>query len=136
MPVTLSRRGRLGRAACRFVPLAAIAITIWAGAHPAAARAATPAPSSLTVGQLSAPVDVENLSAPLLGWHVGGGTQGAYQVQVASSASALTSTPDVWDSGEVASAENSNVAYAGPALTRSSGYYWRVRTWDASGDAF
>jgi alpha-L-rhamnosidase len=96
-------------------------------ALPAASWAA--APARLTVGHLSAPVDVENLTAPLLGWQVGAGRQTAYQVQVGTTAGAS----DVWDSGKVGSGANSNVPYAGPALDRASGYYWRVRTWDAGG---
>ena len=95
--------------------------------------AAGPAPTDLTVGQLTDPVDVEDLTAPLLGWHVGVGVQAGYQVQVATTAKGLTGEPDIWDSGRVASAENSSIAYAGPALTASDGYYWRVRTWDAAG---
>lgn len=98
-----------------------------AGADPGAA------PTHLTVGQLAAPVDVENLTAPLLGWQVGAGVQSAYEVQMATTAADVEAA-GVWDSGKIASAENANVTYTGPALSASSGYYWRVRTWDA-GDA-
>lgn len=119
---------------------ASAAIAVAAAAQ--VAGAATPdaastyaAPTQLTVGQLAAPVDVTNLTSPLLGWHVGAGMQTAYDVQVATSVAALSGSPDVWDSGKVPSTENSNIAYAGPTLTPSDGYYWRVRTWDAAGDA-
>jgi hypothetical protein len=121
--------------------IAAVGISSAGGAHaapgsPAASPAAVgSAPSALTVGQLPSPVDVTDLSAPLLGWHVGAGRQTGYEVQVASSPAALSGTPDVWDSGHVQSTENSNIAYAGPSLSASSGYYWRVRTWDGSGNA-
>lgn len=97
------------------------------------ARAASPsggvAPTGLTVGQLPSPVDVDNLTAPQLGWHVGAGMQTGYQIQVSTATSDVPS-PDVWDSGKVGSTENANIAYRGPALTASSGYVWRVRTWD------
>jgi hypothetical protein len=99
-----------------------------------AAAGGDAAPTNLTVGQLASPVDIENLTAPLLGWQVGGGMQSAYQVQVATTTAALSVLPDVWDSGQVNSSENSNVAYAGSSLTLSNGYYWRVRTWDAAGN--
>lgn len=117
--------------------LVAITIAAWAAvvSTTGGAAAADPigaAPTSLTVDQLVSPVDVGNLTGPLLGWHVGAGMQSAYQVQVATSAAALVGAPDVWDSGKVTSAENSNIAYAGPALTTSNGYYWRVRTWDTA----
>ncbi|MGH3417778.1 MAG: alpha-L-rhamnosidase N-terminal domain-containing protein, partial [Actinocrinis sp.] len=59
--------------------------------------------------------------------------QGSYEVQVATTAHGV-SRPDVWDSGRVTSTQNANVPYAGPALTSSSGYYWRVRTWDPWGE--
>ncbi|WP_328635868.1 family 78 glycoside hydrolase catalytic domain [Streptomyces canus] len=97
------------------------------------ASAAQAAPTALSVNGLTAPVDVAPASTPLLGWHVGGDHQTAYQVQVATTSSALTGTPDVWDSGQVTSTADSNVSYGGPAVTASSGYYWRVRTWDSSG---
>ncbi|WP_405728562.1 glycoside hydrolase family 78 protein [Streptomyces sp. NBC_01537] len=97
------------------------------------AQASTAAPTALTVGGLAAPADVAPGSAPLLGWHVGGDRQSAYQIQVATTSSALTGTPDVWDSGQVTSTSDGNVTYAGATLTASSGYYWRVRTWDSSG---
>jgi alpha-L-rhamnosidase len=100
-----------------------------AGADPVGA-----APTNLTVDQLAAPVDVDNLTAPQLGWHVGAGMQTAYEVQVATTEQQLSSGPDVWDSGKVTSAENSDIAYAGPKLTDSAGYAWRVRTWDAAGN--
>lgn len=105
------------------------------GPRSAATTAAPgPAPTGLTVGQLARPVDLEELEHPLLGWQVGGGRQSAYQVQVASTEASVAS-PDVWDSGRVAGVDSTNVAYAGPALSPSSGYYWRVRTWDADGVA-
>ncbi|MGW7166851.1 family 78 glycoside hydrolase catalytic domain [Streptomyces sp. NPDC054884] len=99
------------------------------------ASAAQDSPAALTVNSLTTPVDVAPGSTPLLGWQVGGDRQTAYQIQVATTSSALTGTPDVWDSGQVTSAADGNVSYAGPALTASSGYYWRVRTWDSSGTA-
>jgi alpha-L-rhamnosidase len=114
---------------------AAVAVAVTAGGRPARASTSTDAPTDLTVGQLTAPMDVTNLTSPLLGWHVGAGMQTGYEVQVATSPASLSGTPDVWDSAEVSSAQNSNVAYAGPALTASNGYYWRVRTWDATGAA-
>lgn len=39
----------------------------------------------------------------------------------------------VWDSGRVASAESSGVAYAGPALQADHTYQWTVRTWNRQG---
>jgi len=114
-----------------FTPAAASAAVAVLPSTVAAAVAPGPAPTSLTVQSLPAPVDVEELAAPLLGWQLGAGRQTAYEVQVASTPAALAATPDVWDSGKITGTANANIAYAGPALTSSSGYYWRVRTWDA-----
>lgn len=100
--------------------------------HHAAAHGA--APNALTVGHVSEPVDVDDLTSPLLGWHVGAGMQSAYEIQVATTADRIAA-PDVWDSGRVRSATNDNVTYAGPALKAASGYFWRVRTWDTTGNA-
>lgn len=59
-------------------------------------------------------------------------TQTAYEIRVSDSKSTL-SLGNVWSSGKVASAEQLNVAYAGPALTSQSRYWWQVRTWDNKG---
>ena len=138
LPTFRPRRGRRPRRTL----LAVLAIALGAGvlaapapaAQAAAAAPAGPAPVHLTVGQLAAPVDVENLTAPLLGWQVGAGAQSAYEVQVAT-ASGDVADGGVWDSGKIVSTQNANVEYDGPALTASSGYYWRVRTWDAADTA-
>jgi alpha-L-rhamnosidase len=116
------------------VGLAAIALALGPGVAAAGADGqAGPAPTNLSVEHLPAPVDVTDLSAPELGWQVGSAMQSGYEIQVATTPAGLTSSPDVWDSGHVQSTQNSDVAYAGPALSPSQGYYWRVRTWDAAG---
>lgn len=92
-------------------------------------------PSGLTVSQRTAPADVADLTAPLLGWSVPARTQSAYQVQVAESLPKLMSGRGVWDSGKVESNDNINVAYGGPALQAGGGYDWRVRIWDGTGNA-
>ncbi|MGW8883756.1 alpha-L-rhamnosidase [Streptomyces sp. NPDC055749] len=61
-----------------------------------------------------------------------GQTQSAYRIRVAGSVQRLAS-PDVWDSGKVASDESVLVPYAGPALKSRTRYYWSVRVWDAEG---
>ncbi len=77
---------------------------------------------------------------PRLGWRLEserrGECQSAYQVLVASSALRLTQgKADLWDSGEVTSAQTLNIVYAGAALQPERRYYWRVRVWDADGRA-
>ena len=62
--------------------------------------------------------------------------QTAYQIQIATRPELLSATPDVWDSGRVESAQSVGVKYAGPALTASTRYYWRVQAWDRDGVAY
>ena len=71
---------------------------------------------------------------PNLSWRDSSGHQSAYEIRVASSAARLDQ-PDLWDSGKVASSDDSNIAYAGAALTSRETVAWDVRVWDASGSA-
>jgi alpha-L-rhamnosidase len=41
----------------------------------------------------------------------------------------------VWDSGKVAGDQSVHVVYGGPALRSGRRYWWKVRTWDAAGEA-
>jgi Ca2+-binding RTX toxin-like protein len=136
-----SRPTRLAVGALSFAMMAAGALTLGAAttAAPASAApvavpsaAASTAPRNLTIGQLAAPVDLDDLHAPLLGWQVSTDVQSAYEVQVATTRDGIA-TADVWDSQQVESSESTNVPYAGPALSPANGYYWRVRTWDGAG---
>jgi alpha-L-rhamnosidase len=113
----------------------AMLLTTLALAPTSAGAAGTQTPSGLTVGQRSAPADVDDVVAPLLGWQVPSVTQTAYQVQVAESLPALMSGRRIWDSGRVESGASTNIAYDGPKLERGAGYDWRVRIWDDSGKA-
>jgi alpha-L-rhamnosidase len=55
--------------------------------------------------------------------------QTAYQIDVKREGD----LDPVWDSGKVASAESTQVVYAGPPLQSATGYGWRVRYWDQAG---
>jgi alpha-L-rhamnosidase len=110
--------------------LAAIGLV---GTTPAASASGVNTPIGLTVGQRSAPADVDDLT-PLLGWQVPTGKQSAYQVQIAETRPALMSGERVWDSGKVSSGANTNVTYTGPALDRGEQYAWRVRLWNGAGE--
>lgn len=60
-----------------------------------------------------------------------GRRQTAYELLVASSAELLSQNQgDLWQTGKVASDENSQVAYAGKPLTSRSLCFWKVRVWD------
>nr|GID87135.1 hypothetical protein Ade03nite_60590 [Actinoplanes derwentensis] len=115
--------------------VATTAIAVTSG--PAAAAAATPAVTGLTVEGVSGALGLDT-PQPRLGWLISspqrGVTQSAYQVRVASTAAGLSAgTADVWDSGRTASTNSTQVRYDGPALTSATRYHWQVRVWDAEG---
>lgn len=86
----------------------------------------------LTTESAAEPLDVD-VPEPRLSWQLPGvERQYAYQVAVASDASLIVAEQaDVWDSGQVESAEQKNVPYLGPALASNTTYYWAVRIWVA-----
>ncbi|WP_067818342.1 alpha-L-rhamnosidase [Actinomadura kijaniata] len=88
----------------------------------------------LTVEHLVAPLGID-AARPRFGWRLeAGGTgrsQSAYQIAVGSAAGRA----DVWDSGRVASGEQTARVYGGPALRSRTRYHWRVRVWDEGGRA-
>lgn len=93
-----------------------------------------------TVGNLRAEGQVNPANVvdptPEFSWdysHPAGEPQVAYQVIVSSTLANLDNeVGDVWDSGEVASAEGS-CTYAGPSLAEHSVYYWKVRAKSSGG---
>src|SRR5690242_14600651 len=95
------------------------------------AHAAGP-PTQLTVGDQVRPLNVEG--APAFGWmpssDKGNDVQSAYQLTVAKADGTA-----VWDSGKVASGDQSYVPYRGPALAGGEAYTWTVKTWDKDGVA-
>ncbi|MEU8639273.1 family 78 glycoside hydrolase catalytic domain [Amycolatopsis sp. NPDC048633] len=86
--------------------------------------------ASATVGQRVNPLGVDPAQARFA-WKLASSAaqqrQSAYQLVVSAGGT------DVWDSGRVASAQQADVAYGGPALTSLTAYTWRVRVWDAEG---
>ena len=61
-----------------------------------------------------------------------GVVQSAYQITVTAG---NASGPLVWSSGRVASAEQSQVAYAGPPLPPDATLVWTIQWWDGAGAA-
>ena len=58
-----------------------------------------------------------------------GQQQTAFQIRVATSASALEN-PDLWDSGKVKSDQSTRVEYNGKTLMSRQECWWQVRVWD------
>jgi alpha-L-rhamnosidase len=103
------------------------------------ASAAYAKPVRLRCEYLENPLGID-VAAPHLSWQSNNSErnwkQVAYQVLVASSDDNLRAgKADVWDSGKVDSAESVGIVYHGPAPESRKRYYWKVRVWDAAGQA-
>lgn len=98
----------------------------------------TSGPSGLMVNLLSKPESaVITSSQPNFSWIVAGeaSMQSGYQILLASDENILKQNKgDVWDSGKVASDKSISVAYTGNQLKESFTYWWKVRTWNQSGE--
>ncbi|GHF39785.1 alpha-L-rhamnosidase [Amycolatopsis bartoniae] len=105
------------------------------------------APAAATPGSLSArllraagmtdPIGLED-TTPDLSWQFASqgrdAAQTAYEIRAASDPRRLGS-PDLWDTGKVASSANTGVDYAGKPVAAGSRVTWQVRVWDERGRA-
>ncbi len=96
-------------------------------------------PISLKCESQTDPLAIDTAS-PRFSWQINdprrSAVQSAWQVIVASGQAALDAgRGDLWDSGQVPGRECVLVPYAGGALASGVTYWWKVRTWDASGAA-
>lgn len=103
----------------------------------AGACCAAVAPKNLRCEYLADPLGIDAVQ-PRLSWIITsdrrGERQTAYQVLVASSAKLLADQQgDLWDSGRVASDEDSQIAYLGVELKSRQRCFWKVRVWDQDG---
>lgn len=96
----------------------------------------------LTCEYFSNPLGID-VPQPRLSWQLNtsrrGVRQAAYQLQVATTASALMAGDSLaadllWDTGKVRSDQSLHLVYAGPALQAGQRYHWRVRIWDENED--
>jgi len=83
------------------------------------------------------PIAIDVLS-PRLSWAMEHGerdqTQTAYQILVSRDLPNLSADRgEMWNSGQVPSAQSVNVVYAGAPLESGQTYYWKVRVWDNQG---
>lgn len=77
---------------------------------------------------------------PRLSWVLESGTRGAaqtgYQILAGSTAETLKNgQADLWDSGKVPNPESIQIPYAGKPLRSGQRVHWKVRVWDAAGQA-
>ena len=104
---------------------------------PAQSAAAAPQVAGLEVDATADPLGIDD-ATPRFSWRLEtderGAAQASYRVVVASTAArAAAGQGDVWDSGEVASAEPFARDYTGPALASRTRYHWSVRIAPAAG---
>jgi|GEM_PF-512684 Alpha-L-rhamnosidase N-terminal domain./Bacterial alpha-L-rhamnosidase. len=100
--------------------------------HGAGIAAVPDAPTGLLCELSKAPLGVKNV-APRFSWIVNdkdnNETQTGYQIQVNNLFGV-----SVWGPLKVSSDASVNVPYGGAALATGSVYYWKVKTWDMSGN--
>lgn len=108
-------------------------VLVTAGLAAASVNAAEQAPAELRTEYAVAPLGLD-VAAPRLGWRSPVARQTAYRIRVAASVADLDRAP-FWDSGKIASGDNVQIAYAGPALAPRQRYWWQVQVWDADGKA-
>lgn len=94
--------------------------------------------TGLRVDYLTPPATIDDRT-PQLTWQLSSPVpdtvQQAYQVQAATTETALDAgQADLWDTGRIAGAATS-ATYAGRPLASRQSAYWRVRAWDGTGQA-
>jgi hypothetical protein len=77
-------------------------------------------------------------TSPRLSWilasNINGQTQTGYQILVASDPQKLAmNAGDLWDTGQVASANSIQIPYGGKPLQTGQQCFWKVRVWDTDG---
>jgi alpha-L-rhamnosidase len=94
----------------------------------------------MRVGGLTCNYSVNPISMeghPSLSWKLYSSTRGqrqtGYQVFVATRDD-FQDRDVVWNSGKINSSKSTHIRYEGPALTRGTRYYWKVKVWDKDGD--
>src|SRR5947209_1868118 len=94
-------------------------------------------PRSLRCEYLTNPLSVDT-ARPRLSWALDADgrsrRQSAYRILVATSAEAARAgSADLWDSGQVHSAQSTHIEYGGAALASGQRAWWTVRVWDEQG---
>ena len=97
------------------------------------------APARLQTEYLKNPLGIDT-EKPRFTWEVNdparGAVQTAYQIIVSAHEDSLQQDKgELWDSGKVPSAKQVNIAYEGKPLSPATRYFWKVKTWNAKGEA-
>lgn len=121
------------------IVITALLFSLSSAAGSGYAQTGPSAPSSLRCEYLVNPLGID-VRQPRFFWVPEDSSrseaQAAYQILVSTDPARLEQNHgDWWDSGKVASAEFTQVVYAGKPLESGQTYYWKVRWWDAQGQA-
>lgn len=110
---------------------------LFVGALPAFLAPAAHAAEAYAVGSLTTNGRIDPLGIPgadpVFGWKTSSTARGVVQTGYEVEVGRTPGANDVWDTGRVTSADQVDVAYAGPDLTAATQYFWHVQTWDATG---
>ncbi|MEQ8878756.1 MAG: family 78 glycoside hydrolase catalytic domain [Cyclobacteriaceae bacterium] len=90
-------------------------------------------PHGLMIEWLRQPGTAIKDETPEFSWIVPQGAryQQGYQILVSSSKEKINQNiGDIWDSGQVRSKQNADVAFGGKPLQSGQSYFWKVRIWD------
>src|SRR5262245_31167428 len=113
------------------LPILLASITLQALGRPTA-------PAGLLVSGVRTPLGIDRDAARFTWRSVDTGRaarQTAYQILVASSVERVAAgKADLWDSGKVDSDRSAAVEYGGKALPSRTRFWWKVRTWDQTGE--
>src|SRR5215469_3456607 len=108
--------------------------------NPVSAAVRSKRPTDLRADSLTHPLGIDS-PRPMLSWRLQddspGAKQTAYEIFVYSKRPTTTeTTPDIWDSGRVASSTSTGVSYNGAELEPEKRYFWRVKVWDKDGKPY
>ncbi|WP_307793215.1 family 78 glycoside hydrolase catalytic domain [Amycolatopsis sp. MtRt-6] len=126
------RRTKAHRPAATLPAVILLGLAFLPGTSAAAPGGGTATVDGLTTNGRVDPLGIPG-AAPVFGWQISAArravTQTGYELEVGRSPQAAGG----WRSGRVASAQQVDVAYGGPALASGTRYFWRVRVWDDRG---
>ena len=94
---------------------------------------------NLKCENLENPIAIDK-TAPLLSWNLESGKRGqmqsAYRIIVSENRESLhNDVGDYWDTGKIEADNSINISYEGKALKSRDVLHWKVKVWDAEGEA-
>lgn len=85
------------------------------------------APTALLTNELEQPLNTEDVT---FSWLVNDADENEIQTAYEIIVTDEITNKDIWDSGKIASSEQSYVSYSGETLENAHPYSWKVKIWD------